>query len=234
VLEGLPSLFDYLIGGVTRAPHRGSLAVVIYHLLGDAVNAAEHALTHYLPLTLTESFLQGSSLGTPYQKWAKFTNEDFKKLDQCVRRLVPAAWNWYDEAVDRATVELFASRKDAWHWFHTVNTQYAACVVNPSEPELTVSAFNLGGWVEPVGGRFLNVWNRPPWDDAEPPPAIVTKATHDICDRAAVRELQRMGVARLAELRGLVARFAGLLRAHCTMGEITAPHSGTLSDCWLG
>ena len=94
MLEGLPSVFDYLISGVTRERHRGSLVVVLYHLLGDVVNAAEHALTHYFPLTLAESFLQNSSLGTPYQKWAKFTNDDFRKLDECVRRLIPAAWSW--------------------------------------------------------------------------------------------------------------------------------------------
>jgi hypothetical protein len=234
VLAGLPSLFEYLIGGVTRERHRGSLVVVVYHLLGDVVNAAEYALTHYFPLTLTESFLQNSSIGTPYQKWAKFTNDDFQKLDQCVRRVVPAAWNWYEEAVDRPDRELSAATKDAWHWFHAVNTQYAACVVNPSEPALTLSALNIGGWVEPAGSRFLNVWNRPPWDEREPPPPIVTKATRDISDRSSVAELQRAGLARLEELRGLTAGFAGWLRAHATMEELTAPHRGTLSDCWLG
>ena len=71
MLEGLPSLFEYVIGVVTRQRQRGSLAVVLYHLLGDVVNAAEHALTDYFPLTLSESFLHNSSIGTPYQKWAQ-------------------------------------------------------------------------------------------------------------------------------------------------------------------
>jgi hypothetical protein len=234
VLEGLPSLFDYLIGGVTRERHRCSLAVVMYHLLGDVVNAAEYALTHYFPLTLAESFLQNSSIGTPYEKWAKFTNDDFQKLDQCIRRVIPVAWNWYDEAVHRPARELSAATKDAWHWFYTVNTQYAACVVDPNVPKVAISALNIGGWVEPTASRFLNVCNRPPWEDREPPPPIVTKAIRDISDRSAVADLQRAGLARLEELSGLNFRFAGWLRTQCTMDEITAPHRGTLSDCWLG
>lgn len=228
MLDGLPSLFDYLIAGVTREQNRNSLSIVLYHLLGDVVNSAERALNHYFPLTLAESFLQNSSLGTPYQKWTKFTNDDFQKLDQCVRRLVPAVWNWYEDAVDRT-----AATKDAWHWLYTVNTEYAACVVSPSEPILVISAISMGGWVEPAGSRFLNVCNRPLPERVQPPP-IVTKTTVDISDRIEIVRLHQTGLNRLEELRLLNARLAEWLRAHCTMDEITTPHKGTLSDCWLG
>jgi hypothetical protein len=134
LLEGLPSLFDYVIGMVTGQPRRDSLAVVIYHLLGDVVNAGGHALTHYFPQTLTEPFLQNSSIGTPYQKWAKFTNDDFQKVDHCLRRLVPTAWQSWAEPIDRSSREEVGSIKDAWYWFYTINTQYACCVVNSDEP----------------------------------------------------------------------------------------------------
>jgi hypothetical protein len=40
VLEGLPSLFRYLIDGVAIERRCGSLEIVVYHLLGDVVNAA--------------------------------------------------------------------------------------------------------------------------------------------------------------------------------------------------
>jgi hypothetical protein len=236
VLEGLPSLFDYLVAGVARQPRRGSLTVVLYHLLGDVVNAAEHALTHYFPLTLAEPFLQESSFGTPYQKWAKFTNDDFRKLDQCVRRLVPVAWSWYEEAVDRPARdrERHPSTKDAWAWFSTVKTRYAACVIDPAEPAATLSALDIRACVESAGGRFLNLWTRPPDDGREPPPPAVTQTTRDISDRAVIAELQRAGLTRLEEMRRLNAQFAGWLRAHGTMKEITGPHCGTLADCWLG
>ena len=246
MLEGLPSLFEYVIAVVMGQRQRGSLAVVLYHLLGDVVNAAEHALTHYFPLTLRESFLQNSSIGTPYQKWAKFTNEDFLTVDQCLQRLIPAGWKWYDQTINQPLHEGFdptdpeswsekvAAIKDAWHWFHVVKSQYACCVVNSDEPVLTLSAINLNGWVDWAEGRFLNVCNRPSWDPPEQVPPIVTKSVRDIADRSAVAELQRVGLARLEELRDANGRLAGWLRANYTMEEMTGPHRGTLSDGLLG
>lgn len=232
MLEGLLSLFDYLIGEVKRQRERNSLSIVIYHLLGDVANAAEHALTHYFPLTLREPFLQNSSLGTPYQKWAKFTNEDFQKVHQCINKVIPAGWQWYEQT--HSSENQFAAVKDAWRWFYSVNTQYACCVVNLDKPELTLSAINITGWVDPDSGGFLNVWNRPPWDRPKVPPPIVTKSVHDINDRSAVIELQRVGLIHLEQLREANGRLAHWLRTNCTMEQIVAPHRGTLSDCWLG
>ncbi|WP_437739162.1 hypothetical protein WMF39_25820 [Sorangium sp. So ce1504] len=87
MLEGLPAFSEYVIriSTVARGRPCGSLALVVYHLLGDMANAAELALSHYFPLTLTEPYLQNSSLGSPYQKRATFTNEDFGNL-YCFRR----------------------------------------------------------------------------------------------------------------------------------------------------
>lgn len=225
MFEGLPNLFEHVSGVATRLRQRGSLHVVMYHLLGDAVNAAEYALTHYFPLTLAEPFLQNSSIGTPYQKWAKFTNEDFQKVDQCIGRLVQAAWDCYENAE-----ELSASTKDAWLWFKTILDGYNCCIVHAEVPTLTISTLHLDGWVDAVGGRFRNVTNKPPWQLTEPPPPIVTKSAWDIADREAIASLQRIGIARLEEMRGLNDRFAHWIRTHCTMEEITTPHRGTLSD----
>jgi hypothetical protein len=183
MLEGLPSVFRYTTDLVRRAPHRDSLAVVIYHLLGDVVNAAELALTHYFPLTLTESFLQNSSIGTPYQKWAKFTNEDFQKVDQCLQRLVPAGWNCYWEDHGYPSPGEAATLKVAWHWFHTLNTRYVCCSVRADEPELTLSAVNIDGWVEHGGTGFLLLLNRGRWEPPVDVPPLVTKRTLAISDR---------------------------------------------------
>ena len=46
--------------------------------------------------------------------------------------------------------------------------------------------------------------------------------------------MQRQGLERLDELRGILADFAEWLRSNYTMADITTPHEGTLSDCWLG
>jgi len=233
VLEGLPLLFDFPVIALTRERLRGSLAVVVYHLLGDVINAAEHALTHYLPLTLTEEFLQNSSLGTPYYKWAKFTNDDFETLDECVRRLLPAAWNWYYDSSGEER-RRSGTDKDAWNWFHQIKIQYASCVVDPSEPKLTVSGLSSVGRIDPVDRRFLNVWSRRRKEGFEQPPPIITKSVWDISDRSVITELQRSGLSRVTEMHRLYAELGEWLRSNCTIGEITASHRNTLSEGLLG
>jgi hypothetical protein len=64
------------------------LPAAVYMMQVDVINQYEHALKHYLTLTLYEPFLQNSSLGTPYQKWAYFTNEDFGRLSFLVHNLL--------------------------------------------------------------------------------------------------------------------------------------------------
>ena len=64
------------------------LPTAIFLMQRDVVNHYRHALTHYLDLTLKESFLQNSSLGTPYEKWAKFANDDFAMLSFAVHNLL--------------------------------------------------------------------------------------------------------------------------------------------------
>ena len=229
MFEGLPDFLAHVSGVATRIRQRGSLQVVMYHLLGDVVNAAEYTLIHYFPLSLAEPFLQNSSIGTPYQKWAKFTNEDFQKVDHCLRRLIPAAWDCYVNAE-----ELSASTKDAWHWFYSLLTEYNCCTVDVGTPTLTISTLHLDGWVDAIGGRFRNVINRPDWDRNEPSPPILSKSTWDIADRETIANLQRLGTMRLEEMRHLNDRFARWISTHCTMEEITAPHRGTLSDHCFG
>src|SRR5262249_45207565 len=54
----------------------------------DVITHYRYALDHYLPVPLDAPFLQNSSLGTPYQKWAYFTNEDFGLLSFAVHNLL--------------------------------------------------------------------------------------------------------------------------------------------------
>jgi hypothetical protein len=56
------------------------LPVAVYMMQRDVINHYRHAATHYFPISLTEPYLQDSSHGPPFTKWAKFTNEDFDLL----------------------------------------------------------------------------------------------------------------------------------------------------------
>jgi hypothetical protein len=83
--------FDDAIHALTR--YSKHLAVVplpaaVYMMQVDVINHYRYALEHYLTLALDEPFLQNSSLGTPYQKWAYFTNEDFGMLSFAVHNLL--------------------------------------------------------------------------------------------------------------------------------------------------
>jgi hypothetical protein len=65
-----------------------ALPATVFLMQRDVVNHYRYAATHYLPLTLDEHFLQNSSIGTPYEKWAKFTNEDFDELSYLITTLM--------------------------------------------------------------------------------------------------------------------------------------------------
>jgi hypothetical protein len=64
------------------------LPAAVYMMQIDVLNQYRYALDHYLGLTLNEPFLQNSSHGTPYQKWAYFTNEDFEMLSFAIHQLL--------------------------------------------------------------------------------------------------------------------------------------------------
>lgn len=64
------------------------LPAVVYMMQMDVINHYRYALEHYFTLTLDEPFLQNSSIGTPYQKWAYFTNHDFEMLSFAIHNLL--------------------------------------------------------------------------------------------------------------------------------------------------
>jgi len=64
------------------------LPAAVYLMQMDVINHYQYALDHYLTTSLDAPFLQNSSLGTPYQKWAYFTNEDFGLLSVAIHTLL--------------------------------------------------------------------------------------------------------------------------------------------------
>ncbi len=116
MLDGLPDLFTFVVRLVTANRHRGPLPFFVHYLLEDLANAAEYAANHYFPLTLAEEFLQNTSIGSPYQKWAKFTNEDFEDVVHSLRRLIPALWKLYS-----IRVPTHGTRTVTPPWNHVLN-----------------------------------------------------------------------------------------------------------------
>ena len=64
------------------------LPVAVYLMQRDVINHYRHALTHYFPISLSAHYLQNSSIGTPFEKWRKFTNDDFGMLAFAIHNLI--------------------------------------------------------------------------------------------------------------------------------------------------
>ena len=233
MLKGLPSICEYFSRVALDERHRGSGSVVIYHDFGDVINAAEYALNHYFPLTLKEPYLQNSSVGTPYEKWAMFTNEDFAALDVCLQRLLSDVFNQYCLSNVPKTAEetvTWASSKDAAHWFRTVHSEWKSCYIAKDKPELSFSCVNLDGWIEPKPVNFKRLWNRADFEERTTQlPTIIEKVGQDISSRATISTLAVEGLAQIEQLRKVHAQFAKGIRETMNIEIIVAPHGGTLS-----
>jgi hypothetical protein len=230
MLSGLPETCEYFVNLAIRQPKRDSMTIVLYHLLGDLINAAQHALDHYLPLDLSEPFLQKSSLGSPYQKWAKFTVEDFEDVDRCLQRLAPVAFQCYTRLFDYDS-PFQTSWKDAWCWFHQLQEGYRSCQIDRECPKLVYGELRISPFVDPEELSFLNVWTTPQRDKA---PEIVDVIELDIAHRGVVHELRCTGLDHLDEMRTALLRFAQWIRANYSIEDAVAHHRSTLSEGCLG
>jgi hypothetical protein len=64
------------------------LPTAVFLMQRDVINHYRYALTHYFCLPLDAPCLQDSSLGSPYEKWARFTSEDFELVSLAVHNLL--------------------------------------------------------------------------------------------------------------------------------------------------
>ena len=100
-------------GEASEHSQTAPLASVVFLMQRDVINQYRYALEHYLTVDLKASFLQNSSLGTPYQKWAKFLNEDFDGLFFAVGNLLRYTARLIDEtlAVKQHVQQKYAESK---------------------------------------------------------------------------------------------------------------------------
>ena len=82
-----------------------SLPISTLMMQKDVINHYKYAIEHYFHLTLKEPFLQNSSLGTPYQKWRKFTNDDFNLLFYSIRTLITYSSRLFHESELKQRIE---------------------------------------------------------------------------------------------------------------------------------
>ena len=228
IYKGLPELFEYVIGLVERRQKREIQAIMAFHLLSEILTASEYAIVHYFALTLNESFLQNSQHGSPYQKWALFTNENFSKVDQYLKLLTPIIEHFLGpETVLNSHVDGF---KKILFLFYRLNNEYACCEVRLDEPLLTISAIGFDCWLDTAKGSL-----KPTPSGIREFPPIAIKSVISIADRSVLKNLQSEGLIRVEELRVLLMRFAAWLEANYVMSDITTVPSKRISfyEHWL-
>lgn len=87
----LVCVFDDAVEAIRDHSSRLAIAALpatVFLLQRDVINHYRYAVEHYLDVDLGAPFLQGSSFGSPYQKWAHFTNEDFEQVSFVTANLV--------------------------------------------------------------------------------------------------------------------------------------------------
>ncbi|MFT5103884.1 MAG: hypothetical protein ACI86C_001544 [Candidatus Latescibacterota bacterium] len=82
-----------------------SLPVSVLMMQKDVINHYRYAIEHYFDLTLKESYLQNSSLGSPYEKWRKFTNDDFDLLFFSIKTLITYSSRLFHESELKQRIE---------------------------------------------------------------------------------------------------------------------------------
>jgi hypothetical protein len=237
LLAGLPSLVDYAVSLAQRQRERDSLAIVVYHLIGDLVNASRHALIHYWPLERTGPVFEQTHFASPYVKWATITNEDFQRVDRCLQRLLEPMWHGYARMTwPQSSAEFndpyrsrgIESRKDAWFLFDGVKRRYTCCRIDVGTPVIETAAIEAGGAVD-ESGWVRNHWNRRSRPDDERF-KIVTFSKHDIAERRIILEMQAVGLERVERMNAARAEFALWLRSNYSLEDVTAVHKGTLDN----
>jgi hypothetical protein len=215
IYEGMPELFKYIIGLVKRRPHRDAQSIVSFNLLREILLATEHAIVHYFALTLSEPFLQNSQHGSPYQKWAMVTNDNFQNVDNYVKALIPVIEHFL------CPQTIFENPDDDFKTIcvllYRIKNEYTCCEVNQNEPLLTVSAIHLDDWLDTASGKYYPLPRR----ENKLNPEVVLKSVVPIADRSKLKKLQSTGIMQVEELRSLLLRFAAWLEANYSLSDFT-------------
>ena len=189
------------------------LAATVYLRQRDVINHYRSALEHYLTAELSAPFLQNSSLGTPFQKWAKFTNDDFMLLSFHIHNLLRYTARLLCETLSRKhdAQREFAMSKDA-------SSKYISLLVNLAPP-----ATGIG--VRIADPRSVQVRSLAAGDE------LVTTGTHDeiyawesdVERRDVLRKLMLWGENELAILCEAHEAYAAVCEQFYKDHQITVP-----------
>lgn len=206
IYEGMLKVFELVTYSVKCGTNHGSLTLVAFHQLKEILKATEHAVTHYLTLTLNEHFLQNSHLGTPYQKWSYFTNDNFKKVDDELKALIPL--------IQLLLPSTMIEYKLATMWLSKLSKGYKCCVVEKDKPALLLSSICFDDWLASDDDKFefkSRLLLRS---------SVSKQMKLDITDRTILAEVQHDGYVRVEELRTSLRLLAVWIMSNFSLEEI--------------
>ncbi len=227
---GLDELFSYSVSFFEETNSKWPAPLVVYWHMGDAIHRAAHALQHYFCIDLREDYLQNSSIGTPYQKWAYFTNMDFEAFDQSIRRLSYSIDQFYllrftePEAIGltRSAFPVHANPKSALNWFETVGAHYASLRINPDCPVVTLMSISLKDRL------LVGTTDFEREKTMRPPPSPFSTETVPIEDRSTLTRLQRDGEQALVELRRFHKVLGDFVMRNLRVSDLVRPVEFTI------
>lgn len=234
------------------------LPATVYLLQRDTINQYRYMLEHYLLVPLDATFLQNSSIGTPYEKWAYFLNEDASRLSTAVHDLLRFTSRYIHETVVHA--HELAHRYDD---MKNAGNNYIGALVESSHKgrpiglrvleneKIDITPFatrpsydgRLVIYSNADGGRRnlltttddsgIEMTTEISDAHATELTRILVPVTHDVSDRTILSTLYQLGDAEIKELTTLNNQFATICR---TAAWRTNPFSqfDSLHPSWCG
>lgn len=235
------------------------LPAAVYMMQVDVLNHYRYALTHYLTLTLNEPYLQKSSLGTPYQKWAFFVNKDFELLSFAIHNLLRYTSRLVHETQwpngGRDTSEYMRSFKDKSNTYTgpLCDIKYKDKPIGirvHDDPRLTVTGIRAWSHRDPVimwnttSGpcEFVRVVKDRSGQEQEEPTdaagferAMETLETEivDIRDRSRLDTIRDRGVLEIAALSESNRAFGDLCNAYYASRKVAESFKNLIQSYWV-
>ncbi len=185
------------------------LPPAVFMMQRDVINHYRYSLDHYFTISLSEPYLQNSSHGSPYQKWAFFVNENWKLMSYTVHQLLRYTSRLIHETEMKA---LRATGRT--HEMKAGSNDYTDPLCDFRRDERKV-----GVHVSQDQALTVTTLRRPA--------TSVHQSEYDIRDRSVLLKLRAGGFAEIANLEKLNRKFSVACNRFCRDGEIVRKTSTT-------
>lgn len=191
-----------------------SLPPAVFMMQRDVINHYRYALEHYFTISLSEPYLQNSSHGSPYQKWAFFVNENWGMLSYTVHQLL----RYTSRLIHETEIKMLLATNRASE-IKDISNDYTDPLCNFRHNEKKVG-------IHVSHDHSLTVT---PLCRSRGTPS---QSVHEIRDRSVLASLKADGLAEIDTLVGLNRRFAAVCSKYCRAGEIAEDFDNLIESYW--